>query len=477
MGEADRLAIATGVPGTVLMEHAGRAVTDAICQRWTARPVVVLCGPGNNGGDGFVAARLLAEHGWPVRLALLGERSALKGDAAHHAALWTGPVEPLTPECVDGAGLVVDALFGAGLSRPLGGVAAETLRRVRAPLIAVDTPSGVHGSTGAVEGYAPQAALTVTFFRGKPGHWLYPGRGLCGELAVAEIGIPANVLQQIRPHTWRNTPSLWRVRDVGADDHKYRRGHCLVASGVMPGAARLAAHAALRAGAGLVSVAAPADALAGLATLPAAVILRPCPNLPAFAVLAGEPRVTGIVIGPGAGADGRTRRRVLAALTAGKATVIDADGLSAFAATPDRLFKALAEADAVLTPHEGEFRRLFPDIEGDKLARTRAAAARADAVVLLKGPDTVIAAPDGRAAINANAPPWLATAGSGDVLSGIIGSLLAQGLPPFEAAAAGAWLHGAAAGAHGPGLIADDLSGCLPAALAAARDHERVGQV
>lgn len=476
MGEADRLAIAAGVPGTVLMENAGRAVADAICERWTARPVAVLCGPGNNGGDGFVAARVLAERGWPVRLALLGERSALKGDAAHHAALWTGPVEPLAPECTDGAGLVVDALFGAGLSRPLDGVPAQTLRQVQAPLIAVDTPSGVNGSTGAVEGHAPQAALTVTFFRAKPGHWLYPGRGLCGELIVADIGIPAAVLEHIGPQTWHNTPGLWRLPGMAADDHKYRRGHCLVATGVMPGAARLAAHAALRAGAGLVSVAAPAGAFAGLAALPAAVILRACPNLPAFVALAGEPRVGSVVIGPGAGADGRTRRRVLAALAAGKPAVIDADGLSAFADEPERLFAAIAAAPAVLTPHEGEFRRLFPDIEGDKRNRARKAAERSGAAVLLKGPDTVIAAPDGRAAINGNAPPWLATAGSGDVLSGLVGGLLAQGLPPFEAAAAGVWLHGEAASAHGPGMIADDLPRALLGALAAAHSHERVGQ-
>lgn len=473
MGQADRLAMAAGVAGPVLMEHAGRAVADAICRRWSGRPITVLCGPGNNGGDGFVVARLLAERRWPVRLALLGERAALKGDAAHHAALWTGPVEPLAPECVDGAALVVDALFGAGLSRPLDGLPAEVLARVAEPVVAVDVPSGVNGSTGAVEGYAPKAALTVTFFRGKPGHWLYPGRGLCGEMVVADIGIPPAVLETIRPQTWRNTPALWRLPNAGADDHKYRRGHCLIGTGVMAGAARLAAKAALRGGAGLVSVAAPKPAFGALAALPAAVIVRDCPHLPAFAALAGEPRVGGVVIGPGAGADGRTRRRVLAALQAGKRSVIDADGLTAFAHAPDRLFTALAGAEAVLTPHEGEFGRLFPDIAGDKLSRARAAAARAGAVVLLKGPDTVIAAPDGRAVINGNAPPWLATAGSGDVLSGLIGGLLAQGLAPFEAVAAGAWLHGAAANAHGPGLIADDLPDGLPAALAAARDYGR----
>ena len=255
IGEADRLAIASGGPGEELMANAGRAIADAIGLRWTARPVSVLCGPGNNGGDGFVVARLLQERGWPVRLALLGNRDALKGDAAHHAALWTGHVEPLTAECINGAGLVVDALFGAGLSRPLEGTPAETLRRVVCPLVAVDVPSGLNGNTGEIEGFAPQAALTVTFFRGKPGHWLYPGRGLCGETICADIGIPPDVLQTIAPQTRRNGPALWDLPQSSADDHKYRRGHCLIATGVMPGAARLAAHAALRAGAGLVSVA------------------------------------------------------------------------------------------------------------------------------------------------------------------------------------------------------------------------------
>ena len=468
MGEADRLAIASGVPGEELMANAGRAIADAIGLRWTARPVSVLCGPGNNGGDGFVVARLLQERGWPVRLALLGNRDALKGDAAHHAALWTGHVEPLTAECINGAGLVVDALFGAGLSRPLEGTPAETLRRVVCPLVAVDVPSGLNGNTGEIEGFALQAVLTVTFFRGKPGHWLNPGRGLCGETICADIGIPPDVLQTIAPQTWRNGPALWDLPQSSVDDHKYRRGHCLIATGTMPGAARLAAHA------GLVSVAVAPDAMTALAALPAAVILRPAADLLAFASLAKEPRVAAMVLGPGAGADGRTRRRVLAALATGKPCVIDADGLTAFADASGRLFASLAAGNAVLTPHEGEFSRLFPVSTGDKLHRARAAAERSKAVVLLKGPDTVIAAPDGRAAINTNAPPWLATAGSGDVLAGLIGGLLAQGLPVFEAAAAGAWLHGEAANVHGPGMIADDLPDALPEALHAARDRARI---
>ncbi len=475
MSEADRLTIAGGIPGPDLMETAGRAVADAICLRWPACPVSVLCGPGNNGGDGFVVARLLAERGWPVRLALLGSRSALKGDAAHHAALWTGPVEPVSPQSLVGAQLVVDALFGAGLARPLTGAAAETLRAIACPVVAVDTPSGVHGDTGAVLGYAARAALTVTFFRLKPGHLLYPGRGLCGETLCADIGIVPGVLDRIQPLTRRNTPSGWSLPSRGADDHKYRRGHCLVATGIMPGAARLAAHAALRAGGGLVSVAVAPARIAEVAAMPAAVIVRHSADLPSFVRLAAEQRVTSLILGPGAGADGRTRRRVLAALATGKALVLDADALTAFAGEPARLLEALPASPVVLTPHEGEFGRLFPEIAGDKLSRARHAAANSGAVVLLKGADTVIAAPDGRAAINGNAPPWLATAGSGDVLAGVIGGLLAQGMPPFEAACAGAWLHGAAARIGGEGLIADDLLDALPSAIAAARDHGDIG--
>ena len=470
MAEVDRLTIAGGISGPVLMERAGLAIADAICERWTARPMTILCGPGNNGGDGFVVARLLSQRGWRVRLALLGRPESLKGDAAHHAALWTGPVETLAPGCVDGAELVIDALFGAGLSRTLEGDAAETLRRISCPIIAVDTPSGVHGNTGQILGFAAKAALTVTFFRLKPGHCLYPGRVLCGEIVCADIGIAPDVLSAIKPMARRNTPFAWTLPQQDAEDHKYRRGHCLVGTGIMPGAARLAAHAALRAGTGLVSVAAHPAGIGALAAMPAAVIVRSCPHLPTFAALAAEPRVTSVVIGPGAGADGRTRRRVLSAFQAGKPTVLDADGLTAFAAEPGRLFAALTTTPAVLTPHEGEFSRLFPGITGDKLHRVRQAAARSGAVVLLKGPDTVIAAPDGQATINTNAPPWLATAGSGDVLSGIIGGLLAQGLAPFAAASAGAWLHGEAANAHGPGMIADDLPDAIPDAMAQARD-------
>ncbi|WP_029008551.1 bifunctional ADP-dependent NAD(P)H-hydrate dehydratase/NAD(P)H-hydrate epimerase [Azospirillum halopraeferens] len=474
MYRADALAMAGGVPGTELMENAGAAVARAIRARWEPRPTVVLCGPGSNGGDGFVAARLLGEAGWPVTLALLGSRDALKGDAAAAAARWTGPVVAAAPALLEGGPLVVDALFGAGLSRPLEGVARDLVQAMNAAgltVVAVDVPSGVLGDTGAVlgdddPGVAPQAALTVTFFRAKPAHRLLPGRLLCGETVVADIGIPAAVLDEIRPRQWENGPELWRAAfpRPRLDAHKYARGHALVlGGGRMTGAARLAARAALRAGAGLVSVACPPEAFAIYAAATAGLLVQPVEDDAAFAALLKDPRRNAVLLGPGAGTGPATRERVLAALAAEKACVLDADALNVFEDTPDDLLDRLDER-CVLTPHEGEFTRLF-GLSGDKVTRARAAAARCGAMVVLKGPDTVIASPDGRAVINANAPPTLATAGSGDVLAGLVLGLVAQGMETFHAACAAVWLHGEAAAAFGPGLIADDLPDAVPAVL------------
>ncbi|MGE0747304.1 MAG: NAD(P)H-hydrate dehydratase [Rhodospirillales bacterium] len=472
MYRADSLAVAGGTPGEALMEAAGRAVADAIRRRWASRPVAVLCGPGNNGGDGFVVARLLAADGWPVRVALLGDRAALKGDAALNAGRWAGPVAPLGPSALDGCDLAVDAIFGAGLARAPDGAAAATIAAIGARnlrCVAVDVPSGVHGDSGAVLGDAPRADVTVTFFRRKPGHLLLPGRIHCGETVVADIGIPEVVLEAIRPTTFANEPPLWRDAFPRPDaaGHKYARGHAVVVGGAtMTGAGRLAARAALRAGAGLVTVAAPPEAAPIYAAGTAAVIVAPVAGPDALAGFLADPRRNAVLVGPGAGADEATRAAALRVLAAGRRTVVDADALTAFAADAAPLFAATAATDCVLTPHEGEFARLFGRLDGDKPARARAAAARAGAVVLLKGADTVVAAPDGRAAINANAPPTLATAGAGDVLAGFVLGLLAQGMPAYEAACAAVWLHGEAAAAFGPGLIADDLPDLLPRALA-----------
>jgi len=469
MGVADRAAEARGVDGFAMMEAAGGAVAVAVGERWPMRPVSVLCGPGNNGGDGFVAARHLSAAGWPVTLTLLGAREGLTGEAAHAASLWKGTIAPFSFECLDRAGIVIDALFGAGLSRPLDGMAfslVEALKARRIPTCAIDVPSGLDGATGAVLGAAAPADLTVTFFRKKPGHLLYPGRGLCGDIVVAEIGTPASTLEDIAPNTWENGPSLWLAGYPWPDpeSYKYKRGEVLVLGGeAITGASRMTAQAASRAGAGMVTLAAPARVWSIYATSLINAIVHAFDGLPEFESLLADTRRNVIAIGPGAGVGSSTRQFVLAALATKRATVLDADALTSFAEAPQDLFRAIA-GPCALTPHEGEFKRLF-HFEGDKLQRTRNAAKQCNAVVLLKGPDTVIAAPDGRAIINSNAPAQLATGGSGDVLTGFVAGLLAQGMAPFEAAAAAVWLHGAAAGEFGLGLVAEDLPEALPRVL------------
>lgn len=490
MARADAAAIARGTPGIELMEAAGDGIADMIMGRWAARPTVVLCGPGNNGGDGFVVARLLREAGWEVAVAFLGERSQLGGDAGHMADLWTGPIGPLNPDVLDGCSLVVDALFGAGLSRPLGGAAAAVIDRLNltgATCVAVDIPSGVHGDTGAVLGTAARAACTVTFCRRKPGHILMPGRLHCGDVITVDIGIPDDVIDTIAPKTSLNGPESWlaALPRPGRGGHKYDRGHAVVVSGgvASTGAARLAARGALRAGAGLVSVACPADAVLVNACHLTAVMTSGFRDVEALAEVLADPRKNAVLIGPGNGITEATRRNVLKVLALKKTCVLDADALSVFASEPEALFAAI-RSPCLMTPHWGEFARLFADLANsaeesplgrDKVEAARAAARLSNSVILLKGAATVVAAPDGRAAINDNAPPDLATAGSGDVLAGLALGLLAQGMDPFAAGCAAVWLHGAAAAAFGPGLIAEDISEQLPAVLAELRSHDLSG--
>lgn len=475
MGRADRLAVAGGAASLALMEAAGRAVAvEAARMVPAAARVAVVCGPGSNGGDGFVAARLLAEAGYVVELGLVGDRSRLAGDAAEMARRWTGSVEPADSLALDGAALVIDALFGAGLSRPLDGAAAAIVTAVNrsgVPVLAVDVPSGLDGTTGVATGPVATAARTVTFFRCKPGHLLMPGRRLCGDVVVADIGIGAHVLEAIAPATFCNAPALWmRALPVPTvDGHKYTRGHAVVVSGPQSrtGAARLGAMAALRSGAGLVTLASPLEAVAVNAAHHTAVMIEPFEPADGLASVLADRRRNAVLIGPGMGLGVETVQMTDIALASEAAVVIDADALTVAAQAPGELFKAIGRRDGavVLTPHEGEFRRLFGPMPGlaSKLERARTAARRSGAVVVLKGADTVIAEPGGRAAINDNAPPWLASAGSGDVLAGIVTGLLAQGMPAFEAAAAGVHLHGAAGKRLGPGLIAEDLTLALAA--------------
>ena len=477
MAEADRLTIAGGTAGIVLMENAGRAVADAASRVLRGRRAIVVAGPGNNGGDGFVAARLLAERGHDVRVAFVGDRQRLKGDAALAAERWRGPVEQASPAAITGQELVIDALFGAGLDRVVEGLPRAMIEAVnakQAPVIAVDLPSGVSGSTGAVMGVAVKASHTVTFFRHKPGHLLLPGRLRCGSIELADIGIPAAVLEQIRPTTFANEPPLWngvypRLRQNG---HKYSRGHAVMLSGGLAatGAARLAARGALRAGAGLVTIASPREALTVNAPASLAVMVRPVDGAAELAEFLADRRRNAVALGPGGGVGPQMREQVRTALASDAAVVLDADALTSFADELPALVSAISERGAkgvVLTPHEGEFARLFSVISNDyevnsKLEKANLAAGSSGAIVLLKGPDTVVAAPDGRASIAANAPATLATAGAGDVLTGMIAGLLAQGMPAFEAASAAVWLHGEAAASFGPGLISEDLPDELP---------------
>ncbi len=547
MADADRRAVALGVPSLTLMENAGRAVAGEAAKMVAAgAKIAVLCGPGNNGGDGFVAARLLKERGYDVRVACLVPVAELKGDAAVMAARWLSRVEALSAAPLDGNALVIDALFGAGITRVLDGdarsaVDAINMRGPRHAVLAVDVPSGIDGNSGSMRGAAVQSDRTVTFFRKKPGHLLMPGRALCGEVVVADMGISNEVLgcslspsvpwtergegrgegqqqamtQAAAPHpsplpvltgrgderitvsTFENTPSLWHANfpSLATSAHKYTRGHALVVSGppFQTGAARLSARAALRIGAGLVTVAGSSSACAINAAHLTAIMLTVCNGARDLREILEDKRKNAVLIGPGAGVGEETRALAEAALASGASVVLDADALTLYAATddeptervnfgftgaavktaisPDALFAAIRAKPnraVVMTPHEGEFKRLFPDLTStpSKLERARAAAKLSGAIIVLKGADTVIARPDGFAAINGNAPPALATAGSGDVLAGFITGLIAQGMPAFEAACASVWLAGECGNLFGPGLIAEDLPEVLPKVLA-----------
>jgi ADP-dependent NAD(P)H-hydrate dehydratase / NAD(P)H-hydrate epimerase len=473
MAKADAAAIAAGSYGTELMEAAGRAVVAAIADHYRPQPVIVICGPGNNGGDGFVVARLLKSAGWSVRVALMGTPDALKGDAAWAARLWKGPMGDLATTSLSGRPLIVDALFGAGLNRPIEGAAAGLIGRINAErltVVSVDMPSGVNGDSGEVMGVAFTAALTVTFFRAKLGHYSAEGLARCGSLRVADIGIPAKVLDSVVPRAWRNDPAQWAalLRRDSANLNKYSRGHVTILGGaIATGAARLAALAARRAGAGLATIASPQATMAIYQMAEAGNLVVEADDYIAFTHLLADERRNAFVIGPGSGINDRTRGATLAVLASRRAVVLDADALTAFADQPATLFGSVA-GPVLMTPHEGEFRRLFPDLAAlpSKVERAKQAAERSGATILLKGPDTVIASPDGRAVINGHATAGLATAGSGDVLAGVAGGLMAQGLAPAAAGAAAAWLHGESAYRfRRPGLIAEDLPGLLPEAL------------
>jgi hydroxyethylthiazole kinase-like uncharacterized protein yjeF len=465
MTAADRAAAETGAPTTVLMERAGRAVAEVVRERYARCPTVVWCGPGDNGGDGYVVARHLRRRGWPVRVEALGPPASPAAQWA--AARWKGETGPLVSE-PGSASLYIDCLFGAGLSRPLEGE-ADRLARVMpgaARIVAVDVPSGIVGDTGRSLGErALKAELTVTFHRRKPAHVLAPGRAACGQVVVVDIGLEATGQGRL----FENDPGLWAERFPwpAVDAHKHARGRMMAVSGEAwnTGAARLAARGALRIGAGVVTVLSPPNALAVNAAHLEAVMLAPFES--EYDLQTRAAKADAVVIGPAAGVGEATMRHVFALARNGAALVVDADALTSFAEDPGALFSAL-DRDDVLTPHPGEFERIFPGLLAaapERITAAREAARRAGAVVLLKGSDTVVAAPDGRAAVSLNGAPWLATAGAGDVLAGFIAGLVAQGMDSFEAACAGAWIHAEAGASHGPGLIAEDLPDLAPAVL------------
>ncbi len=471
MTTVDAAAALSDIDSYALMERAGAAVAALFLRYFpSALRAAVLCGPGNNGGDGYVAARRLAESGVEVNVFHIGELEKLKGDAARArddlAPIIAAPLEAYEPRRGD---VVIDALFGAGLARDIPGSARDVIERVRearVPVISVDLPSGVDGRTGAIRGAAFAADRTVTFMTRKPGHLLIPGRELCGELEVFDIGIPARIIRaEKKQQIAENGPEHWChvLHSSGLETHKYKRGHLVVFSGdaSKTGAARMSAVAGLKAGAGLVTIASPEDALTANAAHLTAIMLHAINDEAALRDWLRDERLQTFVLGPGFGV-GDKARRFVAALSE-RHLVLDADGLSSFKDAPAELFSLFAgEPRLVLTPHEGEFGRLFPDIAVDdtmgKVEKARAAAARANAAIVYKGADTVIASPDGRTYINTNAPIWLATAGSGDVLAGIIGALMAQGAPTFEAAAAGVYMHGEAGARAGKGLTAEELA-------------------
>ncbi len=459
---ADKETCAKIMPEIQLMENAGFAAACALSRHFGKRPVTILCGSGNNGGDGFVTARILHGWGWPVEAVFAGDMRSMTDSTRLNARRWEGGTFPLSGSTLDRIrkrkAIVVDALFGIGLSRPPEGPAAgllNALNEAGIPCAALDIPSGIQADTGKILGTALRCVLTLTFARPKIGHFLYPGREYAGKTEVLPIGIPDESITRQNPCVFLNGPELFRIPAPSPYDHKYTRGAVLIAGGRMTGAARLAAAGARRAGAGWVKIVCPPETSSLYAAGAPGIIVEAAETAEAFAGTVNDPKIRAAVIGMGSGVTPETEARLEAAVRSGKPFVADADAL-AFVRGRDM-------THGILTPHEGEFARFFSGIEGsDKLSRALAAARETGGVIVLKGADTVIAAPDGRAAIDAETSFGLASAGSGDVLSGIIGAMLAKGLPPFEAACAGVWMHSQAGILAGQNLIAEDIAEALP---------------
>jgi hydroxyethylthiazole kinase-like uncharacterized protein yjeF len=476
MKHSEQIANRSGVDGFSLMKAAGKAVADEILARFSSSSVLVLCGPGNNGGDGFVVASLLKKKKWPVTLACAVPIYDLQGAAARASDLWKGPVLSFENLELPEGGIVVDAVFGTGLSRPIEGEIAEVLETVQqsdCTVIAVDMPSGLDGDTGECQGCTPQADVTVTFFRKKLGHVLMPGMDACGEIVVADIGIPDLAIEALGPVVTETSPeSGWGgwVADKPSNSHKYDYGHVLVLGGRhMTGAASLVGKSALRAGAGLCTIAAYSEAAPIYKSYCPSLIVETLDELARFKEHLKDPRRNTVVIGPGAGLENppALKKAVFDTLAAEpkRVCVLDADALTVFADDVRTFYKAVGP-HCILTPHEGEFVRIFPDLTGSKIERAKAAAARTKSVIVLKGPDTVVAMPDGTCVVNVTGNGWLATAGAGDVLAGLIAGFAARSLGDlFGAVCAAVWSHGKAAENLGAGLISADLPDQIPLVL------------
>ena len=482
MGNADHLAATLNREDSFkLMERAGQAIADIVLNDYRqCRKIAVLCGPGNNGGDGYMAAHILKSHGFEPTIFALGTPRA-GSDAEKAAALWGAKHLAFdnfsSPQDFD---VVIDALYGAGLDRPLEQSLQEKLKSLNEsgiPVIAVDLPSGVFGQNGAIKGEAVKASKTVTFFRLKPGHACYPGRLQCGEIRLADIGIPEKVLETIKPTRFINFPSLWLKNwpELDYDTHKYRRGHAVVFSGHQSstGAARLAAHAAARSGAGLVTIVSPEDALLVHEMHLTSIMLKEMGSDTEILDFLENRKVRSVILGPAFGSLERALSIIEVVLLKSKifTLVLDADALTAMAGKGEEIFALIKQSpvNVILTPHEGEFQRVFPSVahteDLSRIEKAAKAATVSGSVVVYKGADTIIASPDGRLAVNVNGAPFLATAGAGDVLSGIIGGLSAQKMLPFEAACAGAFLHARCAEHFGHGMIAEDIVSAIPLVL------------
>lgn len=478
MRRAEQITIDGGTPSLTLMENAGRAVAEEVVRRFPrGSKVAVCCGRGNNGGDGFVCARILRERGFQVRLGLLGAPEDLKEEPKEMARRWDETIEPLNTSMLEGTDIIIDGIMGAGLKGPVNGEIADIIQSVnekKTPVIAIDMPTGIEMTHGSVQGIAFEAVSTVTFFRKKTGQVQLPGKTHCGDVRISDIGISSKVLADIVPQTFLNEPDFWlryypRLHKEG---HKYDRGHAVVVSGPMErtGASRLSAMAALRTGAGLVSLATSKSAFYVNAAQLTTIMLSVFDGAGSLGdLLASDPRQNAVLIGPGAGLSQQTCENVAAVLSSEATAVIDAEGLTAFEQNPQDLFGLIQNRNAptIITPHKGEFDRIFPELGNaeSKLEQTKRAAEISGSVVIFKGPITIIAAPDGLSAIMEDAPPWLATAGTGDVLAGMITGLCAQGMSPFDAAAAAVWMHAELARTFGPGLISEDMPALLPPLL------------